>query len=213
MAEILKVYGQKYKTVKIGDQIWMAENLNVNHYRNGDKIPQIKDNEEWIDLVSGAWCYYENKPKNGRKYGKLYNWYAVNDPRCLTPEGWHVPTDAEWKELEMYLGMSKSQADKEDDIRGIYEGGKLKEVGTIHWDSPNDGATNVSGFSALPGGYRGSSYGNGCYYMGSNAEFWSSTEDSSYVAWGRGLDYETSVIGRYTASKDRGFSVRLVRDN
>jgi uncharacterized protein (TIGR02145 family) len=96
--EMPTVYSQ-IKEVKIGDQIWMTENLNVDHYRNGDPIPEVKDPVEWAKLKTGAWCYYDNEPENGKKYGKLYNWYAVNDPRGLEPEGWHVPTNTEFDKL------------------------------------------------------------------------------------------------------------------
>ncbi|MGD1006866.1 MAG: fibrobacter succinogenes major paralogous domain-containing protein, partial [Ignavibacteriaceae bacterium] len=88
-----------YKTVKIGEQTWMLGNLNVDHYRNGDAIPEVEDPAQWGNLKTGAWCYYRNDPGNDKKYGKLYNWYAVNDPRGLAPEGWHIPTQAEFKTL------------------------------------------------------------------------------------------------------------------
>lgn len=129
-----------YKIVKIGNQVWMAENLNTSHYLNGDSIPQVQDKAEWVALTTGAWCYYQNDAENGKTYGKLYNWYAVNDPRGLAPEGWHIPTDAEWIALIDYLGGTN------------VAGGKMKQIGTVHWISPNLGATNESGFSALPGG-------------------------------------------------------------
>ena len=146
--------GNTYKTVKIGKQIWMAENLNVSHYRNGDIIPEVKNPDEWSKLTTGAWCYYENDSENGKTYGKLYNWFAVNDPRGLAPEGWHIPTDAEWTHLTEYLGGKEI----EKTYQGIYYweiadvGGKLKA--TTLWKSPNEGATNSSGFTAFPGGYR-----------------------------------------------------------
>ncbi|MCK4297616.1 MAG: fibrobacter succinogenes major paralogous domain-containing protein [Candidatus Marinimicrobia bacterium] len=131
--------------------------------------------------------------------------------RQITPEGWHVPSDEEWKELEMYLGMSQSEADAAG-WRGMGEGGKLKETGTIHWNSPNTGATNESGFSAAaPGGYR---HSTGYYYdMGSYAAFWSSTQGTSYYAWYRGLYYYGSGIYRGLDYKQYGFSVRCVIDS
>ncbi len=134
---------------------------------------------------------------------------AVDDSRNIAPEGWHVPTDAEWKQLEMYLGMSQAEADTYG-WRGTDEGGKLKETGTTHWNSPNAGATNESGFTALPGGWRNI---DGTFYaMGDIAIFWSSTEYNSPYAWRRRLDYDNSRVRRGNSSKQDGFSVRCVRD-
>ena len=195
----------EYKTVKIGNQWWMAENLKVTHYRNGEAIPEITKGSVWSNLTSawsnlttGAYCVYRNDESNSATYGRLYNWYTVNDSRNIAPDGWHVPTDAEWTTLTTYLG-GESVA-----------GGKLKESGTAHWISPNTGATNESGFAALPGGYR-ATYGN-FDDMGYNATFWSSTEDDSLNAWTRTLPYDYSSVARYYTNKRSGFSVRLVRD-
>jgi len=200
--------GNTYFTVKIGEQCWMAQNLKVTHYRNGDPIPNVTDDTEWEDLTTGAYCDYNNDEGNVATYGRLYNWYAVVDSRNIAPAGWHVPSDDELKQLEMYLGMSQAEADSAG-WRGTDEGGKLKETGTTHWAPPNTGATNESGFSALPGGYRVSygSFGD----MGHYAYFWSSTEDSSDGAWYRPLSYSDSQVGRYL-SKRGGFSVRCVKD-
>jgi uncharacterized protein (TIGR02145 family) len=201
--------GNTYFTVKIGDQCWMAQNLKVTHYRNGDPIPNVTDAGTWSGLATGAYCNYNDDEGNVAVYGKLYNWYAVDDSRNIAPAGWHVPTDAEWKQLEMYLGMSQAEADQTG-WRGTDEGGKLKEADTTHWQSPNTGATNESGFSALPGGDRGT---NGSFYdMGYNAYFWSSTESSSSYAWSRGLSCYNSQVGRDYNDKRYGFSVRCVRD-
>jgi uncharacterized protein (TIGR02145 family) len=201
--------GNVYQTVLIGDQCWMMENLKVTHYRNGDPIPHVTDGGTWEGLTSGAYCNYNNDEGNVATYGRLYNWYAVDDSRNIAPAGWHVPTDEEWKQLEMYLGMSQAEA---DDVgwRGTDEGGKLKEAGTTHWYPPNEGATNESGFTALPGGYR-NYYG---YFtsMGYIAYFWSSTEYDSLFAWRRHLDYYSSQVSRYSSYKQLGFSVRCVRD-
>ncbi|MBU0713276.1 PEGA domain-containing protein [bacterium] len=210
--EVTDIDGNVYKTVKIGDQWWMAENLKVTHYRNGDAIPNVTGDTEWSNLTTGAYCNYNNDDNNATNadtYGRLYNWYAVNDSRNIAPTGWHVPSDEEWKELEMYLGMSQSDADATG-VRGTDEGGKLKETGTNHWSSPNTDATNESGFAALPGGYRGF-YGS-VYYMGNYAYFWSSTESEGGSAWGRRLNYSNSDVYRYYFSKQYGFSVRCVRD-
>jgi uncharacterized protein (TIGR02145 family) len=206
---ITDIDGNVYLTIKIGNQWWMMENLKVTHYRNGDPIPNVTDAGTWSGLTTGAYCEYNNDPGNVATYGRLYNWYAVDDSRNITPEGWHVPTDAEWKQLEMYLGMSQAEADGTG-WRGTDEGGKLKEAGTTHWSSPNTGATNESGFTALPGGYR---YGVGNFYdMGDYAYFWSSTEYGSYYAWYRSLSFNNSRVYRYRTNKQGGFSLRCVRD-
>ena len=195
--------GNIYKTVKIGSQWWMAENLKVTHYRNGDKIPCLTDDDEW-DRPTGAYCYYDNDTDNIGKYGMLYNWFAVNDERSIAPEGWHVPTDAEWQELVDYLGG--------DSVAG----GKMKSTGTIEggdglWLDPNEGATNESGFSALPGGYR---YNHGVYDgLGINSYFWSSTESNGGNAWHRYMYNGNSDVYRDDSGwKQGGYSVRCVRD-
>ncbi len=188
----------------------MAENLKVTHYRNGDQISHETDNIQWKYFHSGAYCNYNNSTGNVSIYGRLYNWYAVNDSRNIAPEGWHVPTDREWKQLEIYLGMSESEANHSD-YRGNSEGGKLKEPGTSHWNSPNTGADNSSGFSGLPGGYRGAFNG---YYanMGNGAYFWSTSQSNTSNAWYRYLNYKRSEIYRGYLFKICGFSVRCVRD-
>jgi uncharacterized protein (TIGR02145 family) len=202
--------GNVYQTVTIGSQVWMAENLKVTHYRNGDPIPNVTDNTAWSGLTAGAYCNYDNDDGNAAIYGSLYNWYAVDDSRDIAPAGWHVPTDTEWKQLEMYLGMSQVAADSVG-FRGTDEGGKLKEIGTTHWNSPNIGATNESGFSALPGGarvYTGDFGGN----VRDDACFWSPTESGSDHPWWRNLWYNNSVIARIPMYKQCGFSIRCVKD-
>src|SRR5436190_23369500 len=132
----------QYESVTICDQVWMIKNLDVSTYRNGDPIPEVTDPSQWAGLTTGAWCYYENNSANGTIYGKLYNWYAVNDPRGLAPLGWHVPSDEELTTLTSCLG-------------GVFvAGGTMKETGTTHWLAPNTEATNSSGWTGLPGGYR-----------------------------------------------------------
>lgn len=198
--------GNTYQTVKIGDQWWMAENLKVTHYRNGDAIPNITGNSGWYDLTTGAYCDYDNNSSNVSTYGRLYNWYAVDDSRNIAPTGWHVPSDEEWKQLEMYLGMSQSEADGTG-YRGTDEGSKLKS--TSGWINNGNG-TNESGFTALSGGSRdhGGTFAN----MGSSADFWSLAEYHSTNAWSRSLGYYYSDVYRYYRSKHYGFSVRLIRD-
>ena len=204
--------GNVYQTVQIGDQLWMAENLKVTHYRNGDPIPNVTSNSTWAGLSSGAYCYYNNDQNNANTYGALYKWFAVDDSRNIAPEGWHVPTDEEIKELEMALGMSQSEAD-DTGYRGTNEGSKLAGG----YDLWNDGALrndpefNTSGFSFLPGGYR--SYGYGTFYgMSGNGYFWSSTEYSTSNAWHRALNCASTQVLRSSNYKQYGYSVRCVRD-
>ena len=202
--------GNIYQTIQIGNQTWMAENLKVTHYRNGDAIPTGYSNSEWTNLSTGAYSVYDNNESNADTYGYLYNWYAVDDTRNIAPEGWHIPTDEEWMELEMVLGMSESEANSTG-WRGTDEGGKLKETGTSHWNSPNTGATNESGFTALPGGYRGSNNGNSST-MGYYGYFWSSTVFDDAYAWPRDLHYYHSEVSRDYTNKRNGFAIRLLRD-
>ena len=202
--------GNVYKTIKIGDQWWMAENLKVTHYRNGDVIHHETDNRKWGYLTTGAYGYYNNNSSNAAVYGALYNWYAVNDSRNIAPAGWHVPTDKDWKQLEINLGMSQAEADVKG-TRGTNEGGKLKEAGTSHWYSPNTGATNESGFCARPGGYR-FDYNNYFADKGFEAYFWSATEINSSLACSRQLYYTHASVNRTYKYKFFGFSIRLVRN-
>jgi uncharacterized protein (TIGR02145 family) len=201
--------GNVYRTVKIGSQVWMAENLKVAHYRNGDAIPEVTDSLIWQILTIGACCAYDNSAENVPVYGYLYNWYAINDNRDIAPEGWHVPSDEEWKELEIYLGMSQSEADESGE-RGTEEGGKLKATGTAYWLYPNIGASDLYGFSALPGGDR--EHTGRFYGKFSRAMFWSVTESGTYYAVARGLRFHSSGIGRGDMNKISGLSIRLIRD-
>lgn len=206
---ITDIDGNVYQTIKIGDQWWMAENLKVIHYRNGDPIPHATEGAPWSELSTGAYCEYGNDPANVETYGRLYNWHAVNDSRNIAPDGWHVPSDAEWKQLEMYLGMNQAEADCSG-WRGTDEGGKLKEVGTTHWSSPNEGASDERDFTALPGGCR---FHSGPFsditYI---AYFWSSTEFESGLAWYRALVTYSSAVRRLADYRQGGLSVRCVRD-
>jgi len=194
--------GNSYKTVQIGNQVWMAENLKTSKYSDGTTIPNITDNNQWQNNTTGAWAYYNNDAANNAKYGKLYNWYAVskttNGNKNLCSTGWHVPTDAEWTVLTEYLGGE------------IVAGGKLKEVGTTNWNSPNTGSTNTSLFTGLPGGLRDDSgyYGN----IGFNGSWWSSTEFNTYNAWYRYLYYNNGRADSSNFYKESGFSVRCLRD-
>jgi len=202
--------GNIYNTVKIGDQWWTVQNLEVTHYRNGDAIPNVTDNNSWKSLTTGAFCNYNNDVNQTTVYGRMYNWYAVVDSRCLAPTGWHVPSDDEWKQLEIYIGIHPQHADIMAQWRGAPYGGRLKEAGTAHWNSPNTDANNKSGFSALPGGNR--DYYGFFFNMGSEAYFWSSTEGSGDFAWYRGLDNNDAGVNRDVDVKHNGFSVRCLRD-
>ena len=190
--------GNVYKTIVIGSQEWMAENLKTTIYRNGDEISNVTDGAQWIGLTAGAWCSYNNDSQYDCPYGKLYNWYAVADSRNVCPTGWHVPSDGEWTILTNALG-------------GVaVAGGKMKSTGTQNWLSTNTSATNESGFSGLPGGYRssGGTFGN----IGDSGNWWSSTENLTYFAWSRGLGYSNGSVLRNYYNKKDGFSVRCLRD-
>ena len=194
--------GNSYKTVYIGTQQWMAENLKVSKYSDGTTIPNITDNTQWQNNTSGAWAYYNNDAANNAKYGKLYNWYAVskttNGNKNICPTGWHVPTDAEWKVLTNYLGGE------------TVAGGKMKEVGTTSWNSPNTDATNMSLFTGLPGGYH--DYSGSCSSIGYNGLWWSSSENITYGAWYRYLYYDYGACNQLNDAKGHGLSVRCLRD-
>jgi uncharacterized protein (TIGR02145 family) len=181
--------------------------LATDQYRNGDLIPTGLDDATWSATTSGAYAIYNNDAANDVTYGKLYNWYTTVDTRGLCPTGWHVPTDCEWMYLEGSLGMSV--ADQETaGWRGTTEGGALKA--TTNWTSPNTGATNSSGFTALPGGYR---VYNGSYNLiGTYGSWWSSPEFNSSHAWNRLLNYSISSVLHNYNFKQAGFSVRCVRD-
>ena len=186
--------------VTIGNEVWMVENLNVDKFRNGDPIPEAKTDEEWEKACKNkqpAWCYYDNDPANGAKYGKLYNWYAVNDPRGLAPVGYHIPTDEEWTVLTDYFFG--------EDVAGE----KMKS--TSGWAKSGNG-TNESGFSCLPGGIR--DYGGAFFSIGKGGYWWCSTEYNynHWSAWYRYLGYDLGSVFSGDYSKEEGLSVRCLRD-
>ncbi len=199
--------GLTYDLVEIGGQCWFADNLATDQYRNGDLIPTGLDNTTWQNTTAGAYAIYNNDAANDVTYGKLYNWYTTVDSRGLCPTGWHVPTDCEWMYLEGSLGMTVQQQELANSWRGTTEGGALKA--TTNWTSPNTGATNSSGFTALPGGYR--NYVGTYVWIGDEGSWWSSTEYALY-AWYRKLYYYGSNVLRHNDDKHYGFSVRCVRD-
>lgn len=180
-------------------QVWMNKNLDTDKYRNGDPIPKVTDPEQWGKLTTGAYCYFDNdSAKYAAMYGKLYNWFAVNDPRGLAPKGWHVATDEEWTTMENSLGG------------GSLAGAAMKEAGIAHWITPNSGATNTSGFTALPGGYcneLGVSYDKGRFGF-----WWTATQADKKLAWYRTMYHFDSAVQRNSSSKRGGFSVRCIKD-
>lgn len=185
-------------TVTICSQVWMTKNLDVTAYRNGDIIPQVTDPVQWNNLTTGAWAYVNGDPATNGTYGKIYNWYAVNDPRGLAPVGWHVPSETEFTALANCLG-------------GVYiAGGPLKTTGITDWMAPNTGATNSSGFSALPGGKRSSP---GVYSgFGNNGLFWTSTQQSAGFAWAFSLSHSSIRASFISPGIKEGLTVRCIKD-
>jgi uncharacterized protein (TIGR02145 family) len=183
--------GNVYKTITIGTQTWMAENLRTTKYRDGTAIHNVTDNTAWVALTTGAYCTYNNTTDTVviATYGRLYNWYAATDAHNIAPTGWHLPTDAEWTTLTTYLG-GESVA-----------GGKMKETGTSHWITPNAGATNESGFTTLPSGGRFSIFSN----VGFNSYFWSNTRS-------RYLYSNLANVDCADVNKSNGFTLRLIKD-
>jgi uncharacterized protein (TIGR02145 family) len=208
---VTDVDGNTYETITIGSQVWMKENLKVSKYRNGDAISTNLSNTAWQNTTSGGYAVYENNPVNDSIYGKLYNLYAVADPRGLCPVGWHVPSDGEWKTLESNLGMTSSDLDNTGSRGGAQNiGGKLKSNSSL-WQSPNTGATNAVGFSAIPAAYRnidGQFYG-----LGVDAVWWSSSLNGTNKAWSRLVTKGDGSSARFDYHlKSYGFSVRCLKD-
>ena len=210
-----------YYPVVIGDQTWLSENLKATHYADGSPIPFVEDRLKWFDNSrwTRAYCWYENYGALGAQYGALYTWPAamnIGSPEDLKPGniqgvcpvGWHLPSDSEWKQLEMFLGMNQTEADGEK-WRGVNEGGKLKYAGTDFWISPNIGSTNESGFKAMPGGWRdGAGYFSN---LGLSARLWTSTKDGDFALI-RQLDNNSSQIFRDSKGVYEGNSVRCIKD-
>ena len=206
---VTDIEGNVYNTVTIGTQVWMKENLKTTKYNDGTAIPNGTDDFAWGGLTTGAYCDYNNIPSNSTTYGRLYNWYAVdnnasskvasNGGKNVCPTGWHVPSDLEWTILTTYLGGLS------------VAGGKLKETGTTHWETPNTGATNETGFTALPGGYH-SYFGSSWWGIGSYGVWWSSTEYFTKNANGRGMIYNGAGVVMSPTDEIMGFSVRCIKD-
>lgn len=201
---VTDIDGNVYTTVTIGNQVWMAENLRVTRYRNGDPVPKITDQAAWQNTISGAWCNYMNADSNANAYGHLYNWAAINDARGIAPHGWHIPTDEEWFTLQYFLGDY------------MVAGGKMKESGTQFWFSPNTGADNSSGFGGMPGGIRESpgAYPNPFWGIRFFGFWWSATEtsDNPLYASFRSLRHDSSYMGWTNTYKNNGLSVRCIKD-
>jgi uncharacterized protein (TIGR02145 family) len=200
---IKDINGNTYKTVTIGTQTWMAENLKTSKYNDGTSIPNVTDGKQWKELTKGAWCNYNNSDSLGKIYGKLYNWFAVspttNGNKNICPSGWHVPNNTEWNSLIEFLG-SKNLA-----------GAKIKEIGILKWITPNYESNNISLFSALPSGAR--DYYNGEFVnIGINGYFWSSDESKSTDAWF--LYLENKYNSTYLKSDDQplGISIRCIKN-
>jgi len=195
---ISDVDGNIYETIRIGTQVWMAENLKTTKYSNGEDIAYVTGDAEWLALTTGAYCWYNNDEGAYKDtYGALYNWYTTVDVRNVCPSGWHVSTDAEWVTLMNFLGSSN------------VAGGKLKEFGTTHWNSPNTYATNESNFTALPGGYR---YPGGIFdYVGYKGFWWSSTAAGA-DAWFWFMQYDSSILYKNYIDNNYGFSVRCIKN-
>jgi uncharacterized protein (TIGR02145 family) len=193
---VIDIDGNVYHMVKIGTQVWMTENLKVKHYSNGEEIPNITDSAKWSNLTTGAYCDYNNDTNMAETYGRLYNWYTIQDMRGIAPMGWHVPTVAEWDALADYLGDKDSA------------GGKLKSW--VGWNNPNEGANNITGFTALPGGSRDSC--GRFKYIKEFGFWWSSTERNTWYASGRGLFSSFSDFGPSFDFKTGGWSVRCIKD-
>ncbi len=194
--------GNCYRVVTIGNQVWMQENLRVTHYNDGTPIRYIADINEWTDDTDGAYCYYNNNNTLQLTYGNLYNFYVIeNHPGKLAPAGWHVPTDEEWFTLAEFLVVGSMER---------WEvGGFMKEVGYAHWQEQNIGATNSSGFTALPGGTAWTSFER----LGKNAHFWSSTAHNSQGAYDRSLWHDNPyLVDNAIYHKNAGFSIRLIKD-
>jgi len=196
--------GNKYKTIEIGTQVWMAENLKTTLYNDGTSIVQVKKYKDWEAIGTPAFCWYNNDSTNKEVYGALYNWHAVNTIK-LCPKGWHVPTDEEWKALLAFLG--------DDGNAGL----ALKEAGNTHWRRPNTDANNSSGFTALPGGYR--DYQGPFNLLRADGFWWTSSESTWYSAGGtpslafyRNLRYDDKNLVRSASPKTFGFCVRCLMD-
>jgi uncharacterized protein (TIGR02145 family) len=196
---VTDIDGNLYHTITIGTQVWLVENLKTTRYNDGASIPLITESSAWGNLDTPGYCWYDNDAANKDTYGSLYNWFAVNNGN-LAPAGWHVPTDAEWTMLTTFLGGES------------IAGGKLKETGWSHWRTPNAGATNESGFTALPAGHRDI---NGTFSaMDDDGYWWSVSEyGTTGKAWYRNMNYNYAGVVSVSSNKKNGHSVRCIKDS
>lgn len=220
---VMDADGNIYPVVKIGDQTWMASNLKATMYADKTSVPYVEDHVEWFDFTreSLGFCWYENVLTHGYAYGGLYTWAAATRAfdsiykieegvQGVCPDEWHLPSDDEWKQLEMHLGMTQDDVDAIK-WRGLDQGGKLKQEGNVYWEAPNTGASDEFGFNALPGGYRhGSAEFEELYQT---TRFWTSTTNGYGYAWYRGLNYDTAAVNRDFTGVYSGHAVRCVKDN
>lgn len=205
--KIKDVDGNIYKTIQIGSQTWMAENLKTTKYQNGAPVAYIKDAKKWNKDTSGGWCYYNNDPSLNISYGKLYNWFVVENEKNICPTGWHIPSDEDWNTLIGYLDYDFLPDAIES--QSSVAGDQLKSTGNTFWKYSNEG-TNTSGFSAIPGAYRTSD--GGFTVFNKEGYWWSSTPAYTNFAWYRSLHNKSSSVYRNYLNKTAGFSIRCVKD-
>jgi uncharacterized protein (TIGR02145 family) len=196
--QIIDIDGNIYQTVKIGDQVWMAENLRVTRFRNGELIPMVTENEQWKYYPAAAYSNYNNEDSIKKRFGYLYNWYAVTDSRNIAPKGWHIPSPQEVKAMVDYIGNEEA-------------GNKLKEAGLKNWLFPNRNSSNASGFSALPGGFRSGIDGD-FHTRKSNGYWWTTTSSFNLLSWDNALHWDFADISRNHQSVSYGFSIRCIKD-
>ncbi|NND32783.1 MAG: hypothetical protein HKN76_09345 [Saprospiraceae bacterium] len=192
------VDGNTYPTVLIGNQEWMQENLRTGKYLNGEQIPMVGDNLQWQELNTGAYSWYEHQNMAENVYGKLYNWYAVIDPRGLCPTGWRIPTATDWVALINFLGGAN------------LAGGKMKETSLRYWNSPNTSATNESGFTGLPSGLRG--FNGSFLFQGNSGSWWSSSSDGTLDVYMQSISYNSGISSPYYEDRRSGISVRCIKN-
>ena len=196
---VTDIDGNTYSVVTIGSQCWLGENLKVTKFKDGSEIPVVTNDSIWKASITPAMTSYNNDNANDEVYGKLYNWFAANDPKGLCPEGWRLPHDNDFRILTEYL-------DPEDE----FAGGRLKEAGTEHWESPNDGANNSSGFTGLPGGMR---FREGMFdHINRRGIFWSSRPKDDFYGYFLMLTYDTPMAHRTHLFKQSGFSCRCIKE-
>lgn len=199
LTTVSDIDGNVYSVVTIGSQCWLGENLKTTRFRDGSAIPLLQNDSDWKYATTPAMVSYDNDNGNDATYGKLYNWYAIGDARGICPQGFHVPHDNEWATLSKYL-----------DPDNEFAGARMKEVGTDHWEQPNEGANNSSGFTALPGGMR---FREGQFdFIGKNGLFWSTRQDGDFEGYFVTLSYNDTEARRTVMFKQAGFSCRCVKD-